>query len=493
MTKSIGSGRSPAEWPKRLLTRWADNELARLTGMLRAKEAEIGVQLGQPHPQTWPIYRHILLFGAAFDPKFKRVSGRLRVLLVLWDHGRKDGTWISLKTICDEAGFADRNNACDAANDLVRAGIVTKDLRPGKTCVYRFAREINEANRDKLIELAFYAATGALALYVLVLRAFEISVGFLDLTRKRIHKALAEGVVDSNGIPAIDRRLSDERITECFGALLARGLVVKILNGRLTIPEAVHENVAIQYEATLVWDRVSKASSRKSGSKKRTVGSNSVGKFPSICGLNDTEFKPTVQEDSTEFEPTVVTEFEPTEPPHFTKPPLTIQYSLPSVLKQQTVHLRPDAASDTSSALRVEAERDAGGEGALVTVVSSSLATSSDEIEVWRREVRAAGDDHEEGYRRLAAVVPVGVLAKRIGVAVGSAMPDGKRWHQQAARSFGVHKLRTALLNGADDNWLVDAVQRIGEEALKSGTPLPTWKAVSHRLDPFLAQLGAHQ
>jgi hypothetical protein len=130
-------------------------------------------------------------------------------------------------------------------------------------------------------------------------------------------------------------------------------------------------------------------------------------------------------------------------------------------------------------------------EAHLVARMSAAPLTSSTDVKVWRREVLAAGDDHKEGVRRLAAVIDLESLTDRLADAVRPAMSRNDAEYIRPPQSWALHKLRKALLRGADDSWLIETVSAITNEAMKARQPLSNWKIVGASVDLALDAIGS--
>jgi hypothetical protein len=405
--------------------------------------------------------------------------------------------WISISTLMKEAGFAERNNARRVVEDLHKANIIPKTQRPPTGEVRCYSTNLYEVPKEAdLLDLVFASATGITALYAYVLRKLwvdEGGVGSAYLTRKGVRDALAEGVLDKDGKLVLNRMLSDTKIVEHLGTLLSSKTVLKVDNGRVTIP-AARGYQPVKVGATRVWDR------KDRGTKKlrRVAQIKSFANLPAPPFVDAVSPPPPVGSANLSPPPNgVYPNFAPPKP---RQTPFSIK-NTEGPSPAEAIHLSPQTASGTPSALAdistidvVEPEAVLEREKPeikLVTRLTTSAGRSlADDVEAWRRAVEAAGDNYAEGYRRLAALVPVNELVNRVATVIGPAMVEAKRWNREAARQWSIHKLRKTLLCGADDRWLVQAVHDIGADALDAGRTLSDWTAVSARFDAELDKLG---
>jgi len=435
-----------ANAPK-LLTVWAEGERKRLLGALKAKEVKLRIEPGRLHPETMPMHRNLLALNFAFDPKRKHSTGRVRALFVLYSHGRTSGkAWIGMATLMREAGFVERNNARKAVDDLHNANIVPKTERPPTEQSPRYLTNVYDIpHRDEtdLLDLVFAAATGITALYVLVLRKLWVSddgFGSAYLTRKGVRDALAEGVLDKNDKLVIDRTLCNTKIVEHFRTLLSDELILKIGNGRVTIP-AARGHQAIKEGAGRIWDR------KDQGTKKprRVVQTKS---FPAFSPPPFTNIVSPPPPGVSAALPTPPPGSFPALSPHESPALELMERSIEApndslVLGNDTIHLSPHVASGSPSALA-----DFEGEGAGNRPFSSPSISPNARLDEF-----------------VAALIET----------VGAALPTKPGKHLGAINNCAAAIRRGLVEAGRDEVWALAEVRRHADRLTGNGRCFDGW------------------
>lgn len=284
--------------------------------------------------------------------------------------------------------------------------------------------------------------------------------------------------------------------------LIAKGYFVVIGFGRVTLPEFVHSGCFKALECWEIWvlrktDPDSEKSApesvpRHSGDHTQLLRKADPGSLRIACPAFAPGSRPDeLREGSREQHE--VEELREDDEQREDDNSTSYSVSSPDSLVQIFEPHEPDYGSGKPSPSSGEenGRNDGEGkqhtqepEGQLVTSMTTSASKSlAYDVEAWRREVVAAGDNYNEGCRRLEALVPVDELANRVSMAIGPVMPESKRWHRQAVGQWMLHKFRKVLMAGADDTWLVQTVQDIGHEALRAGHSFPDWRSVSLRFD----------
>lgn len=259
-----GNGAAPV-----LLTDWADEEFARLKTVYHAKRDQL-VKEGEMdanslfHPRLKPMHDNIVILKFAFDPKRRRGTGRVRMLLAMHSFvGSAEPTervlWPSLGTLAKMAGFTDRKNADNAINDLIAIGLLTAEVGSGRNGSHRYTLW-----QDPLVEMVFACATGELAIFALMLRELHVNYrgeGKAHLSQEKVRNALAEGLRKSDGAPVLDRSLSNAVIVDHLEALRRSkpALLIKLDHATATVPIALGKQTPTDGR---FWDRKDKGKPR---------------------------------------------------------------------------------------------------------------------------------------------------------------------------------------------------------------------------------------
>lgn len=257
MTIDSGNRAAPV-----LLTAWANEEFARLKTVYRAKRAQLVMEgemdANAPlHPSLKPMHDNILILMFAFDPKRRRGTGRVRMLLAMHSFvGSAEPTervlWPNLGTLAKMAGFSDRKNANNAINDLIAIGLLTAEVGSGWNGSHRYTLW-----KDPLINMAFACATGELAIFALMLRELHVNYrgeGKARLSQEKVRSALAEGLRKADDTQVLDRSMSNAMIVGHLEALRSTKppLLIKLDHATATVPFALGKQTPTEGR---FWDR----------------------------------------------------------------------------------------------------------------------------------------------------------------------------------------------------------------------------------------------
>jgi hypothetical protein len=488
-----------------LLTTWADQEIGRLRDVLAIAEQRRKLNRNQFHPATRPIWINALLVKFFFDPKRKAKTGLVRALLALNSFANHGKCFPMVSSIAKRAGL-NKSSAKRHLRTLRAIGVIANvesRTKPGRMAgtevrtsnVYTLWRADVEDEDAKdldarLIDLVVAAATGEGAIYALALRELRIDqsgVGAARLDRGKIHRALKEGVRDTNDKLVLDRTLRDETIVTHLDALRSAGLLLKIGHARMTIKPALGSQTVVDGR---LWDRADKGKS-----KSRRVGSDELTRSSAPTPCEQSRSSAPTSGVYSEVPPPELRIFEPHDsgssgyfvtdenywPPSgsgLQPSPASGQLSSMGALRpspsQQAIAMITRAMEAPGAGLAAQDDLIAKVWLALDHAYGGNLRASSpgERLHVFAKERRYGGmsDETVQGWRALRerlTPAEVGRIVARVNEAIGANPP----WPETAVLPMIGPKIVRAQKMGRDFDWVLRSFKDPGNWPIQSRPP----------------------